>query len=149
VSIAQAGSLDPHSVTGLGPPAVALDPASGPIVVTIEYRVKEGRAADFLRTINELGRIRRRDGARRWSVCQDLDKPQVWVERFESPTWTDYQRRLTRPTLGDQQIREQLKELVEDERGSPRRLIERPAGSQPLGSIAQRVEPLDDTSTHV
>ena len=148
VSIAQAGSLDPHGLTGLGPPAVALDPASGPIVVTVEYRVKAGRASDFLRVIHELGRIRRRDGARRWSVCQDLDRPHLWLERFESPTWTDYQRRLTRPTLGDQQIREQLKELVEDERGAPRRLIERPAGAEPLGSVVQRVEPLDDTSTH-
>jgi MFS family permease len=148
VSIAQAGSLDPHGVSGLGPPAVALDPASGPIVVTIEYRVRPDRAGDFMRVINELGRIRRRDGARRWSVCQDLDQPHIWVERFESPTWTDYQRRLTRPTTGDQGIREQLKELVEDERGTARRLIERPPGSQPLGAVAQRAEPLDDTSTH-
>jgi MFS family permease len=148
VSIAQAGSLDPHGVAGLGPTAVALDPASGPIVVTIEYRVKPGRAADFLGRIHELGRIRQRDGARRWSVCQDLDQPDLWLERFESPTWTDYQRRLTRPTLGDQTIREQLKELVMDERGTARRLIERPSGSQPLGQMAQRTEPLDDTSAH-
>lgn len=148
VSIAQAGSLDPHGSMGLGPPAVALDPASGPIVVTIEYRVKEVRAAEFIRVINELGLVRQRDGARRWSVCQDLDQPDRWLERFESPTWTDYQRRLTRPTLGDQAIRQRLKELVEDERGTARRLIERPVGSQPLGKIAQRAEPLDDTSTH-
>jgi hypothetical protein len=42
--------------------------------------------------INEIGRIRRRDGARAWSICQDIDAVDLWVERFECPTWLDYLR---------------------------------------------------------
>ena len=88
VSVARPGSLDPHTFGAVAPPPVELDPASGPIVTTIEYRVPLANAAEFVSAVNELGRIRRRDGARRWSVVQDLDDPEAWIERFESPSWT-------------------------------------------------------------
>jgi hypothetical protein len=92
--------------------------------------------------------VRRRDGARAWSVCQDLDDPTRWIERFERPTWLDYLRRQTRPTLADQEIRRRLSELIEGERGTVRRFIERPRGAEPLGSASSRPEPLDDTVGH-
>jgi quinol monooxygenase YgiN len=148
VSIARMGSLDPQTAPTFDVPAVELDPASGPIVVTVEYRVREDNAARFIAVANELGRRRRRDGARRWSLCQDLDDPTRWVERFESPTWTDYQRRLTRPTLADSEVREELTKLIEGGRGTASRYVERPAGSMPLGGPASRDEPLDDTVSH-
>lgn len=148
VSIARMGSLDPQTVPIVDPPAVELDPASGPIVIEIEYRVAEDNARQFVAVAHELGRRRRRDGAYRWSLCQSLDDPQVWTERFESPTWTDYQRRLTRPTLADREVREQLTALIEGGRGKARRYIERPAGAMPVGGPASRDEPLDDTVSH-
>jgi len=150
ISVARMGSLDPHTVTTLAPPRVDLHETSGPIVVTIEYEVPAVNAERFVAAINELGRIRRRDGARRWSVCQDLDNPVQWIERFESPTWADYLRRQTRPTLADQAIRKEIAELIDGERGSVRRYIERPAGAEPLvsGGTRDRTEVPDDTVSH-
>jgi len=148
VSVARSGSLDPHVNATLQPPRVELHESAGPIVVTLEYRVPEQNAARFVAVVNELGRIRRRDGARNWSVCQDLDEPTLWVERFESPTWIDYLRRQTRPTLGDQEIRQRLLGIIEGERGTVRRYIERPPGAEPLGAPVSRPEPLDDTVSH-
>lgn len=148
VVVARSGSLDPHVAASIDPPRVAPHDAAGPIVVTLEYRVPEFRAVEFVAVINELGRIRRRDGARRWSVCQDLDDPTRWIERFESPTWIDYLRRQTRPTLADQEIRRRLAGLIDGERGTMRRYIERPPGAEPLGTSASRPEPLDDTVGH-
>ncbi len=148
VSVATLGSLDPHAGAEVAAPSVEIHPASGPIVVTITYRVPPENAAEFIDVINELGRIRRRDGARRWSACQDIDDPQYWVERFESPTWLDYLRRQTRPTLADQGVRERMRQLILGERGTVRRQIERPSGSEPLGGALSRPEPLDDTSSH-
>lgn len=148
VSVASLGSLDPHAGAEIAQPTVEIHPASGPIVITITYRVPLENAAEFIDVINELGRIRRRDGARRWSVCQDIDDPQYWVERFESPTWLDYLRRQGRPTLADQDVRHRLLELIHGERGTVRRQIERPSGSEPLGTAQSRPEPLDDTSSH-
>ena len=147
VSVARPGSLDPHAFGAMAPPPVELDPSSGPIVTTIEYRVPLANAAAFVPAINELGRIRRRDGARRWSIVQDLDDPEAWIERFESPTWTDYLRRQERPTLADQAVRERIAELILGERGKVRRHIERPAGAEPLGG-GPRPEPLDVSSPH-
>ena len=132
----------------MAPPKVDIHPASGPIVVTITYRVPPENGSEFIDVVNELGRIRRRDGARRWSVCQDIDDPQYWIERFESPTWLDYLRRQTRPTLADQGVRERMRQLILGERGTVRRQIERPSGSEPLGGANARPEPLDDTSGH-
>lgn len=148
VEISKLGALDPQATGAVTPPKVELDDASGPIVVTIEYRVPMAQAAEFVRVANELGRIRRRDGARRWSVCQDLDAPETWMERFDSPTWADYLRRQTRPTKADQEVRQQLSQLVLGGRGTVRRMIDRPAGAEPLGGSRERAEPLDDTSTH-
>jgi hypothetical protein len=148
VEVARSGSLDPHVAASFEPPRVTPHESAGPIVVTLEYQVPVANAVEFVGVINELGRIRRRDGARRWSVCQDLDDPTIWIERFESPTWIDYLRRQTRPTLADQEIRHRLSQLIEGERGKMRRYIERPTGSAPVGTDASRLEPLDDTVSH-
>jgi len=148
VQVARSGSLDPQVARTVEAPRVEIHESAGPIVVTIEYQVPVANAAKFIDTINDLGRVRRRDGARAWSVCQDLDDPARWVERFESPTWLDYLRRQTRPTLADQEIRRRLVGLIEGERGSVRRFIERPPGAEPLGGVRAHPEPLDHTVGH-
>lgn len=113
-------------------PGAPLDPRSGPIVVTIEYRIPLSQSAEFLTAVHELGRVRQRDGARRWSVSQDLDDPELWHERYQSPTWTEHLRRVSRLTVADQAIRERVLGLHQ---GDPtvRRLLERPAGADPIG----------------
>jgi MFS family permease len=148
VAVATTGSLDPQATAAVRPPHVEIHDASGPIVVTITYRVPAHNAVAFLEIINEIGRVRRRDGARRWSVCQDIDDPVYWVERFESPTWLDYLRRQSRPTQADQELRQRMLGLIIGEQGIVRRMVERPSGSEPLGSDPSRPEPMDDTSGH-
>ncbi len=144
VSVSSLGSLDPQIQAEVRAPHVEIGPESGPIVVTIEYQVEAARAVEFIAVANEVGRIRRRDGARAWSICQDIDQPELWVERFESPTWLDYLRRQSRPTKADHLVRERLASLIASERGTVRRLIERPAGSEPLGPSRSRDEPVDE-----
>jgi len=104
-------------------------------VVAIEYRVRPGNAVEFAAVINEVGRIRRRDGARAWSIAQDVDAVELWVERFECPTWLDYLRWRTRPTQSDQTVRERLVGLIEGEQFRVRRLVVRPPGAHPLGRL--------------
>jgi hypothetical protein len=136
IAIEQLGSLDPRARVELEPPSVAIHSASGPIVVAIEYRVRPEKAVEFAAVINEVGRIRRRDGARAWSIAQDIDAVELWIERFECPTWLDYLRWRTRPTQSDQAVREQLLRLVEGEHFRVRRLVVRPPGAHPLGAPA-------------
>lgn len=148
VAVAHLGSLDPHGGAAVEPPSVEIHPSSGPVVITIEYHVPAQNAAEFIALINELGRIRRRDGARSWSVSQDIDATEHWVERFESPTWIDYLRRQSRPTKADQAVRDRLVLLIDGGRGKVRRFIARPPGADPLGTTGPPPEPLDDTSAH-
>jgi hypothetical protein len=134
ISVERLGSLDPRARVELNPPSVEIHSASGPIVVAIEYRVQPGNAVEFAAMINEVGRIRRRDGARAWSIGQDVDAVHLWVERFEFPTWLDYLRWRTRPTESDQAVRARLLKLVDDEQFRVRRLVARPPGAHPLGA---------------
>jgi len=135
ISVEQLGSLDPRVRREATPPSVDIHPASGPVVVTIEYRVPAENAVEFIAVINEVGRIRRRDGARAWSICQDIDELDRWVERFESPTWMDYLRWRTRPTEADQSVRARLVNLIVGEDRDVRRMVERPPGADPLGAL--------------
>ena len=134
IAVEQLGSLDPRARGSLNPPSVDIHPTSGPIVVVIEYRVPAEHAVEFVAVINDVGRIRRRDGARAWSICQDIDTPELWIERFESPTWLDHLRWRTRPTESDQVVRARLVRLIVGEHGTVRRFVERPPGADPLGS---------------
>ncbi len=124
--------LRPGSRMPMAAPAAAVDPRTGPIVVEVEYDVHPEAAADFLTAMHEVGRIRRRDGARRWSIQQDLDAPARWVERFHSPTWMEHLRRQSRVTMSDQAARDRA---LSFHNGAPpviRRMAERPPGSEPL-----------------
>jgi MFS family permease len=134
IAVEQLGSLDPRKRAALNPPSVEIASTSGPIVVAIEYRVPPENAVEFVAVINEIGRIRRRDGARAWSIAQDIDAVDLWVERFECPTWLDYLRWRTRPTQSDHAVRERLLGLIAGEHGRVRRLVVRPPGAEPLGA---------------
>ncbi len=136
VNVPQLGSLDPRERAALAPPSVEIHAASGPIVVTIEYRVPPPNAMEFVALINELGRVRRRDGARSWSICQDIDEPDLWIERFEHPTWMDYLRWRTRRTEFDRAVRMRVEQLIHGEKTHVRRLVERPPGADPLGTAS-------------
>ncbi len=150
IAVAQLGSLDPRARVEPNPPSAEIHPSSGPIVVTIEYHVPPEHAVDFVAVINEIGRIRRRDGARAWSISQDIDAPDLWVERFESPTWMDHLRWRTRPTESDQAVRARLARLIAKEHGSVRRFVVRPPGADPLGarSPASRDDTHADRGPH-
>lgn len=92
-----------------GPLEVALQPTRGVVTVTVEYVVAEADRAAFLAAMVEKRRIRRRDGARRWSLSEDLVHPEVWVERFQSPSWTEHLRQRHRTTVSDRDIEDRVR----------------------------------------
>jgi MFS family permease len=114
---------------------VPVDGRTGPVVVTIEYIIHEADRLDFLGAMSERRRIRRRDGARNWRLLRDLADPQLWVERYETPTWLDYVRHNNRITHHDAVIPQRLRAL---HRGTEpprvRRMIERQTSPPPAES---------------
>jgi len=86
----------------------------------------------FLSTMAERKRIRRRDGARHWTLLRDLENPDIWVERYHSPTWLDYIRQNQRMTQADVEVLERLRALHQGpERPRVHRMIERQTGGVP------------------
>ncbi|MBZ9708996.1 MFS transporter [Mesorhizobium sp. ESP7-2] len=110
-------------------PHLALDlkPRSGPIAIMIEYVIRHEDEAEFLATMAERGRIRRRDGARNWTLARDLENPSIWIEHYHTPTWLEYVRHNGRITHADAIVGERLRALHSgDEPPRVRRVIERP-----------------------
>ena len=119
-----------------------IDPKSGPVSVTIEYRIHEADRAAFVAVMAERRRIRRRDGARRWALQRSLEDPELWYERYETATWAEYVRHNRRVTHADADIGTRLRDL---HRG-PRLTIRRTIAHQDLAGLADRDagRPLDD-----
>lgn len=128
-------NLDPLRMWQVPDTAVPVEARTGPVVVTIEYRIHEVDALEFLRAMAQRRRIRRRDGARHWRLLRDLSDPEVWIERYALPTWNDYIRLNNRMTQDDAMIPERLLQLHRGP-GAPkvRRMIERQTGSLPVAS---------------
>lgn len=130
--------------------AVPVEPRTGPVVVTIEYRIPEASIRTFLTVMSERRRIRIRDGARHWTLLRDLGDPELWVERYHVPTWLDYIRHNQRRTNADADNTHRLRALHKGEE-PPRvhRMVERQTGVQPdlrLPSARELAGPLTDPS---
>ncbi|MGX5801686.1 MFS transporter [Bradyrhizobium sp. Arg314] len=107
--------------------ALNLRPRSGPIAIMIEYIIREDDVPEFLATMAERGRIRRRDGARNWTLARDLENPGIWIEHYHTPTWVEYIRHNRRATHADAVIGERIRALHSGENPPRvRRMIERP-----------------------
>ncbi|MFC5386135.1 MFS transporter [Aquamicrobium segne] len=109
-------------------PLLSLDlkPRSGPIAITIEYVIKQKDLPEFIDLMAERRRIRRRDGARNWTLARDLGNPEIWIESYHTPTWLEYVRHNFRATHADAEISQRIRALHSGkERPRVRRMIER------------------------
>jgi MFS family permease len=143
-------NLDPLRRWEAPETAVPVESRTGPVVITIEYLIREEDVLEFLSTMAERRRIRKRDGAMNWMLLRDLSDAHVWVERFTTPTWLDYIRHNNRMTHDDATIPQRLRELHQGP-GLPvvRRMIERQTGAMPAGHASgphDLAEPLTDPS---
>lgn len=141
-------NLDPVSRWTEPTTAVPVQPSSGPIVITIEYRILPAKVIEFLAAMNERRRIRMRDGARHWTLLRDLADAELWIERYHVPTWLDYVRHQGRRTQADAANSERIRALHGGEAPPVvHRRIERQTGSLPSARAPQAqdmADPLTD-----
>lgn len=109
---------------------LSITPRSGPIIVEIEYRVRQDRARDFYGLMQKVQSSRQRNGAYGWSISRDLADPELWTERFHCPTWLDYLRQRSRPTQSERALHARALDFhTGEEPVKIRRMLERPVGS--------------------
>lgn len=85
---------------------------TGPVLVTVEYEVEAENVKEFLKAIRRYGRIRRRDGASRWSIFRDLETPDRFIETFILSSWGEHLRQHERMTQDDREIEERLQRYI-------------------------------------
>jgi MFS family permease len=85
------------------------DPEGGPIVVRIEYQIDPGTKDGFLTAMKDLFISRKRTGAFRWRLTNDLSSPDLYIESFVLPSWIEHMRQYERITEHEKEIEEKVK----------------------------------------
>ena len=95
-------------------PAVtqSVDGDLGPVLVTVEYRIKEEERGTFLAAVERLSHERRRDGAYSWGLYEDVGDQGRFVETFLIESWLEHLRQHERVTNADRILQEELSALV-------------------------------------
>jgi hypothetical protein len=113
---AEAVDLRPMASRGTDPkPAVPFRYEEGPVLVMIEYRVPEPNTAAFMAAMEDVGHMRKRDGAWRWNLFEDTADARLWIETFTLGSWFDYLRQRRRGTEADEAIITRARSLVDPE----------------------------------
>ena len=94
-------NLDPVGRWQVPSVKVGIEPRSGPIRVAVQYQISEGDIPAFIAAMNERRRVRRRDGAKNWTLSRDLADPEAWVEQYQFARWADYTLHNQRRTHAD------------------------------------------------
>lgn len=75
-----------------------------PVLVSIAYVVDEADLPGFRLTMQALRLSRHRDGATDWTLVRDIERPEVWVEAFRLPDWSELRRATMRFNAQDDAI---------------------------------------------
>ncbi len=85
-----------------------LSPDHGPVLVTVEYRVKPENKEDFIRVMNELRGTRLRNGAFGWGLFKDVAETDRYIEYFIDESWVEHMRQHERVSVADREVQEQV-----------------------------------------
>jgi MFS family permease len=88
------------------------EPDSGPVLVTIEYRIASGKRAEFIAAMQEVGEMRRRNGAYFWDLFHDSSDPDRFIESFMDESWVEHLRQHERVSVADREIQRRAKAFL-------------------------------------
>ena len=82
-------------------PSIQAAAEEGPVMVQIEYEVGPAHAPAFVAAMDEVGHLRRRNGAVRWRLFQDVSDGARWTEVYVLGDWVEHRRLRRRMTMAD------------------------------------------------
>jgi MFS family permease/quinol monooxygenase YgiN len=85
---------------------------SGPIAVTVTYRVAPGQADAFLTHAAQLRRTRRRTGATHWHLHRDVGDSACFEEVFVVGSWEEHERQHERLQGRDREVLDAIDALL-------------------------------------
>ena len=89
-------------------PAAEPELDAGPVLVTVEYRIRASHVTRFLKAMRTVRRMRLRDGASYWQVFRDTEDPERFVEHFVTESWAEHLRQHGRVTRADRDIQARI-----------------------------------------
>lgn len=93
-------------------PVLDIKAQQGPVMINVRYDIAPEQRAEFLASIHELGKVRKRDGARFWQYFEDAVRPGSFVEVYVVDTWLDHLRQHERISRHDARVQERIKSLL-------------------------------------
>ena len=96
-----AGDLMPSMHWPAPAPSEPIQDDRGPVLITVEYQVRPEDRAAFLEALQDLKLERRRDGAYRWGVYEDVANQGRIIETFLVASWIEHLRQHERVTNAD------------------------------------------------
>jgi len=88
------------------------EPDSGPVMVTIEYRVQPAKRAEFVAAMQAVREMRRRNGAYFWELFHHSADPALYVECFMDESWVEHLRQHERVSVADREIQQRAKQFL-------------------------------------
>lgn len=85
------------------------EPEGGPVMVTISYRVKLDKRAEFVAAMSAVRELRRRNGAYFWELFHESSDPGLYLECFMDESWIEHLRQHERASVADDAIRQRAK----------------------------------------
>jgi MFS family permease len=92
--------------------ALQPDPRVGPVLVTVTYRIRPEREAEFLDAMEHVRGSRQRTGAMRWGLFRAGETPDQYTEVYLVPSWDEHLRQHGgRLTEADEQAEYRARDL--------------------------------------
>jgi MFS family permease len=88
------------------------EPDSGPVLVTIEYRVQPDNRVQFVTAMQAVREMRRRNGAYFWELFHDSADPARYIECFMDESWLEHLRQHERVSVADRAIQQHAKQFM-------------------------------------
>ena len=85
----------------------------GPVLVTVEYRIRPEDRDGFLESLASVALERRRDGAYDWGVYEDAAEAGRYVETFYVDSWMEHLRQHERVTHADRLAEDAVRRYAE------------------------------------
>jgi MFS family permease len=83
-----------------------------PVLVTIRYRVQPDRRAEFVAAMQDVRKMRRRNGAYFWQLFHDSEEPTHFIETFMDESWMEHLRQHERASVADRAIQSRAKQYL-------------------------------------
>src|SRR5262249_45715244 len=87
-----------------------------PVLVTIKYRIQADKRTEFVAAMQDVRKMRRRNGAYYWQLFHDSEDPTCFIETFMDESWMEHLRLHERASIADREVQRIAKQyLVEGE----------------------------------